>query len=137
MQPLIYEKFIVFFQRLYGQQQSQDDNFDLTQFVLVAPLFHPLAMSPLPLEFMIAAPHFLFMALMFPPLASPDFFPLSLESLFFEPLTMAPGPLGFLRLTMDTELIAVVVLLTPATEFPFLLNASSLPVPFLFQAFLV
>ena len=137
MQPLIYEKFIVSFQRLYGQQQSQDDNFDLTQFVLVALLFHPLAMSPLPLEFMIAAPHFLFMALMFPPLASPDFFPLSLESLFFEPLTMAPGPLGFLRLTMDTELIAVVVLLTPATEFPFLLNASSLPVPFLRQAFLV
>ena len=137
MQPLIYEKFIVSFQRLYGQQQSQDDNFDLTQFVLVALLFHPLAMSPLPLEFMIAAPHFLFMALMFPPLASPDFFPLSLESLFFEPLTMAPGPLGFLRLTMDTELIAVVVLLTPATEFPFLLNASSLPVPFLCQAFLV
>lgn len=137
MQPLIYEKFIVSFQRLYGQQQSQDDNFDLTQFVLVALLFHPLAMSPLPLEFMIAAPHFLFMALMFPPLASPDFFPLSLESLFFEPLTMAPGPLGFLRQTMDTELIAVVVLLTPATEFPFLLNASSLPVPFLCQAFLV
>jgi len=137
VQPLIYEKFIVSFQRLYGQQQSQDDNFDLTQFVLVALLFHPLAMSPLPLEFMIAAPHFLFMALMFPPLASPDFFPLSLESLFFEPLTMAPGPLGFLRLTMDTELIAVVVLLTPATEFPFLLNASSLPVPFLCQAFLV
>ena len=102
MQPLIYEKFIVSFQRLYGQQQSQDDNFDLTQFVLVALLFHPLAMSPLPLEFMIAAPHFLFMALMFPPLPLPDFFPLPLETLFFQPLTMPPRPLGLLRMTMNT-----------------------------------
>ena len=105
--------------------------------MLVALLFHPLAMSPLPLEFMIAAPHFLFMALMFPPLPPPDFFPLPLETLFLQPLTMPPRPLGFLRMTMDTKLIAVVVLLTPATEFPFLLNASSLPVPFLCQAFLV
>ena len=105
--------------------------------MFVAPLLQPLTMPPLPLKFMIAAPHFLFMALMFPPLALPDLFPLPLETLFLQPLTMPPRPLGFLRKTMDTELIAVVVLLTPAVQFSFLLNASFLPVALLRQAFLM
>lgn len=109
----------------------------MTQFVFVTSLLQPLAMSPLPLEFMIAAPHFLFMALMFPPLPPPDFFPLPLETLFLQPLTMPPRPLGFLRMTMDTKLIAVVVLLTPVIEFPFLLNMSFPPMTFLDQTFLM
>ena len=103
----------------------------------MASLLQPLAVPPLPLEFMITAPHFLFMALMFPPLALPDLFVLPLEPLFFQPLTMPPGPLGFLRKTMETELIAVVVLLTPAIQFPFLLNVALLPMTFLHQSFLV
>ena len=62
---------------------------------------------------------------------------LPLEPLFLQPLTMTPGPLGFLRKTMETELIAVVVMLTPAIQFPFLLNVALLPMTFLHQSFLV
>jgi hypothetical protein len=86
---------------------------------------------------MIAASHFLFMALIFPPLPPSDFFPLPLETLFFQPLTLSPRPLGFLRMTIDTLLIAVVVLLTPVVQFTFLLNAPFLPVTFLRQALLM
>jgi membrane-anchored protein YejM (alkaline phosphatase superfamily) len=100
-------------------------------------LFEPLAMMPFVLAFMAASLHFLFMSLMFPPLATTHFFLSALQALLFEPLAMAPFAFAFLVMTPESLNAPLIFLATPICQFAFLLFPAALPLSLKLQALII